>query len=80
MNVFEEVKAHISASTVIADYGVKIGRNGIACCPFHDDRHPSMKVDDTHYHCFGCGAHVFFATTFCRKLQNIFVGCCTYIL
>ncbi len=57
MNVFEEVKAHISASTVIADYGVKIGRNGIACCPFHDDRHPSMKVDDTHYHCFGCGAH-----------------------
>ena len=26
-----------------------------ACCPFHDDRHPSMKVD-TRFHCFGCGA------------------------
>ena len=24
-------------------------------CPFHDDRHPSMKVD-TRYYCFGCGA------------------------
>ena len=23
---------------------------------------------------------VFFATPFCRKLQSIFVGCCTYIL
>ena len=57
MNVFEEVKARISAGTVITDYGVKIGRNGMACCPFHDDRHPSMKVDDIHYHCFGCGAH-----------------------
>ena len=27
----------------------------MACCPFHDDRHPSMKVD-TRFHCFGCGA------------------------
>ena len=27
----------------------------MACCPFHDDRHPSMKVD-TRFLCFGCGA------------------------
>ena len=57
MSVFEDVKAHISADTVISDYGVKIGRNGMACCPFHADKHPSMKVDKEHYHCFGCGAH-----------------------
>ena len=25
------------------------------CCPFHDDRHPSMKVD-RRFHCFGCQA------------------------
>ena len=57
MNVFEEVKAHVCADVVIADYGVKIGRNGMACCPFHSDKHPSMIVDKAHYHCFGCGAH-----------------------
>ena len=36
-------------------YGIAVGRGGMACCPFHDDRHPSMKVD-TRFHCFGCGA------------------------
>ncbi|MEQ3194072.1 LPD16 domain-containing protein, partial [Enterocloster aldenensis] len=35
--------------------GIAVGRGGMACCPFHDDRHPSMKVD-TRFHCFGCGA------------------------
>lgn len=29
-------------------------QNGVAYCPFHDDRHPSMKVDKN-YHCFACG-------------------------
>ena len=57
MSVFKEVKEHIGADTVILDYGAKIGRNGMACCPFHADKHPSMKVDNDHYHCFGCGAH-----------------------
>ena len=27
----------------------------MACCPFHDDKHPSMKVD-CRFHCFGCQA------------------------
>lgn len=36
-------------------YGLYVRRNGTACCPFHDDRHPSMKVDKN-YHCFACGA------------------------
>ena len=26
------------------------------CCPFHNDHHPSMKLNATYYYCFGCGA------------------------
>ena len=36
-------------------YGIRVNWNGMACCPFHDDRHPSMKVDKR-FHCFGCQA------------------------
>ena len=36
-------------------YGIRVNRNGMACCPFHDDRHPSMKIDKR-FHCFGCQA------------------------
>ena len=25
------------------------------CCPFHGDKHPSMKVD-SRFHCFACQA------------------------
>ena len=34
---------------------MNVNRNGMAVCPFHRDRHPSMKVD-RRYYCFGCGA------------------------
>ena len=34
-------------------YGIRVNRNGMASCIFHDDRHPSMKVD-RRFHCFGC--------------------------
>ena len=36
-------------------YGLKVGRTGMACCPFHSDKSPSMKLDERYY-CFGCGA------------------------
>ena len=26
------------------------------CCPFHDDRTPSMKLNEDYFYCFGCGA------------------------
>jgi hypothetical protein len=25
-------------------------------CPFHDDRTPSLKLNEDYYYCFGCGA------------------------
>ena len=54
MNVFEAVREAVTARQVAEFYGIKIRRN-MACCPFHPDRTPSMKLDKR-YHCFGCGA------------------------
>jgi DNA primase len=30
-----------------------------ACCPFHQEKSPSFMIQrgDSHYHCYGCGAH-----------------------
>lgn len=57
MNIFHEIKSMISVRQVAESYGLKVNRNGMACCPFHNDKHPSMKIDSSHYYCFGCGAH-----------------------
>ena len=52
-NVFEAVKQSVSTREAAEFYGIKVRRNGMACCPFHDDKNPSMKVDQR-FHCFGC--------------------------
>ncbi len=53
MNLFEAVKDAVPTRTAAEHYGIEVRRNGMACCPFHDDRTPSMKVDKR-FHCFGC--------------------------
>lgn len=54
MNMFQDIKDAVSTREAASFYGLKIGRGGMACCPFHNDKHPSMKVD-ARFHCFGCG-------------------------
>ena len=54
-NVFEAVKQAVPTRQAAEFYGIQVGRNGMVCCPFHDDKHPSMKVD-RRFHCFGCQA------------------------
>ena len=53
MNLFEAVKDAVPTRTAAEHYGIEVKRGGMACCPFHDDRTPSMKVDKR-FHCFGC--------------------------
>ena len=55
MNVFATVKTSINTREAVARYGVEVNRHGKALCPFHNDRNPSLFVDDDHYHCFACG-------------------------
>ena len=55
MNIFQKVKERVTARQVAERYGLKVSRNGMACCPFHNDKHPSMKID-RNYYCFACGA------------------------
>lgn len=55
MNVFNAVKQSVTARQAAEMYGLKVHKNNMVVCPFHNDRTPSMKVDE-HFHCFGCGA------------------------
>lgn len=55
MNLFDAVKDAVTVREAAEHYGIAVDRTGKACCIFHDDRHPSMKVDER-YHCFACGA------------------------
>lgn len=55
-NVFSEIKGSLPMPEVARFYGLEMNRAGMACCPFHDDKTPSLKVYDDHFYCFGCGA------------------------
>ena len=56
MNIFETVKAAVTLRQAADYYGLKVNRSSMACCPFHDDRHPSLKLNEDYFYCFGCGA------------------------
>ena len=57
MNLIEIVKYGVSCREAAERYGMEVNRYGMARCPFHNDRHPSLYVADDHYYCFACGEH-----------------------
>ena len=52
---YAKIKQSVTTWQAAESYGIHVDSHDMAVCPFHDDRHPSMKVDETFY-CFGCGA------------------------
>lgn len=57
----ENLKQKIDLVDVLSSH-IDLKRSGAsykALCPFHDEKTPSLMIQkgDTHYHCFGCGAH-----------------------
>ena len=55
MNLYETVKGRVTPQMAAERYDLPVNRSGMACCPFHNDRTPSMKLYPDHFHCFGCG-------------------------
>ena len=55
-SVFETVKRSVTVQQAAQMYGIEVNRSGMACCPFHDDKNPSMKLNEEYFYCFGCGA------------------------
>ncbi len=59
-DLVEEIRARSDIVDVISGY-IKLQRKGsnyVGVCPFHNDRNPSMSVNQPRqiYHCFSCGA------------------------
>ena len=59
-SAIEEIKRRLSIVDLISTYISlkKTGRTYTGLCPFHDDKNPSMQVNEEKglYHCFSCGA------------------------
>lgn len=54
MNLYETIKAAVTSRQAAESFGIGVSKNGMALCPFHDDHHPSLKLDKRYY-CFACG-------------------------
>ena len=57
----QRLRERIDLGEVLSDH-LELKRSGStykALCPFHEEKTPSFMLQrgDTHYHCFGCGAH-----------------------
>ena len=55
MNVFEAVKGKVTTRQAAELYGIRVNCHGMAVCPFHNDKNPSMKLD-IRFHYFSCQA------------------------
>lgn len=50
----EEIKSTVTMADVLSRYGMRPGRSGMICCPFHNEKNPSMKIFKDGYKCFAC--------------------------
>ena len=55
MSIYDDVKQSLNIREVREFYGVKVGRNGSFCCPFHNEKHPSASIKNDYFNCFACG-------------------------
>lgn len=53
--LFRQIKSQITTCQAAEHYGLTVKHNGMTHCIFHNDRHPSMKIDERFF-CFSCHA------------------------
>ena len=53
------IKSQINMIDICKTYGFNIQRGNFICCPFHNEKTPSLKLYDgtRGFYCFGCGEH-----------------------
>lgn len=56
MSIYQNVKQSVSVPQAAAHYGIPVDHSGKCCCLFHQDKHPSMKLNEDYYYCFSCQA------------------------
>ena len=56
MDLFTQIKMGVSVKEAAEYYGLEVNRGNMVCCLFHNDRTPSMKLNEDYFYCFGCGA------------------------
>ena len=57
MDLFTQIKMAVSVKEAAEYYGLEVNRGNMVCCPFHNDRTPSMKLNEDYFYCFGCGVY-----------------------
>lgn len=53
----QTIKDRLTIREVLLHYGYEPNRAKFICCPFHNEKTPSMKIYEQDFHCFGCGEH-----------------------
>jgi DNA primase len=52
-----DIKKRLDIETVLSRYNLEPGKHNQLCCPFHEDKTPSLTIypKTNTFHCFGCG-------------------------
>lgn len=58
MSITDIIKQTLTMHDIATHYGFEPDRQGFICCPFHNEKTPSLKIYENGkgYYCFGCGA------------------------
>lgn len=57
IDAVQTIKDRLTMREVLLHYGYESNRANFICCPFHNEKTPSMKIYKQDYHCFGCNQH-----------------------
>ena len=70
MDAVQTIKDRLTMREVLERYGYETNKKDFICCPFHNEKTPSMRIYEKDYHCFGCVEHGD-TITFVQKLFNL---------